>query len=89
MNRELTAVCQMFLIPTSLLFTALAAAETEQLKTLVSIMGFLISLVWAYRMWNWVGVPRADKNTGLWLALVFVAAAGLSTLIHGRLWLHV
>jgi hypothetical protein len=41
MNVALIYACQMFLIPSTILFAALGAARTEGLKILVSIMGLV------------------------------------------------
>jgi hypothetical protein len=41
MNKELVDACQMFLIPVTILFAALGASSTDQLKTLISLMGSL------------------------------------------------
>jgi len=45
MDKDLISACQMFLVPASILFAALGVAGTEQLKTLVSVMGLATSAV--------------------------------------------
>jgi hypothetical protein len=85
---ELIAACQMFLVPASILFGALALAATQPLKTLISLMGLVTSGVWFYRIWFWSGLSLIDRNTALTLAGVF-AVAWLVTLIgNAMLWLR-
>jgi len=87
MSQDLTAACQMFLIPATILFAALAAAPTEQLKMLISFMGLVTSGVWLWRIWIWTGLQPTDRNTTLALASVFTVAWFLCTIAHVRLWL--
>jgi len=78
----------MFLIPASILFTALAVATKEELKTLLSVMGLGISLLWVVRVWTWKGLSTGDRYTALGLALIFLVAALLSVCIHGQAWMR-
>jgi uncharacterized membrane protein YGL010W len=71
---ELIAVCQMFLVPVSILFGALALAAGPSLKTLISLLGLITSGVWFYRLWFWPGIAIIDRNTVLALAGVFAVA---------------
>jgi len=86
MDKDLISACQMFLVPASILFAALGVASTEQLKTLVSVMGLATSGVWAVRIWLWGGLSPADSRTALTLALVFVVAWIVALIAHARLW---
>jgi fucose permease len=87
MDPNLIKACEMFLVPAAILFAALGLASKEQLKTLLSLMGLAISLTWAYRILEWEGLPKEDKTTALLLALIFVAGAAISTIVHCRNWL--
>jgi hypothetical protein len=45
MNSQLVQTCQMFLVPATILFAALGLSATEALKTLLSLVGLVVSLV--------------------------------------------
>jgi hypothetical protein len=83
---ELIAACQMFLVPASILFGALAMATTQPLKTLISVMGLVASGVWFYRVWFWSGLSQIDRNTALALAGVFAVAWVIALLSNLMLW---
>jgi len=76
MNKDVVAMYQMFLVPVSLLFTALGAARTEPLKAMLSALGFAIGLVWICTV-----APPWTPYT--FLPVVFAVASLISTLIHG------
>src|SRR6266481_5117993 len=63
MDEKLVAACQMFLVPATILFAALAVATTEALKTLLCIIGVVVSTAWLYRLYRWTGLSDADRNT--------------------------
>jgi hypothetical protein len=68
----------MFLILATILFAALAAASTEQLKTLLSTMGLLTSAIWLLRMSLWTDLSLKSDS---WRALAlpqFSRLAGFS-----------
>ncbi len=71
---DLIAACQMFLIPSTILFGALGVAASEGLKTLISIMGAATSVVWLMCIWNWGDMPNVDRSSVLILAGIFVFA---------------
>ena len=71
---ELIAACQMFLVPVSILFGALALAPTPPLRVLISLIGLVTSGVWLYRLWFWTGLALIDRNTTLALAGAFALA---------------
>ena len=86
MDPTLITACQMFLVPASILFVAIGIATTESLKTLISAMGVALSAIWLYRAILWEGLKTADKNTVLWLASTFLAAAIISMGVHFCRW---
>src|SRR5262249_46370570 len=86
MDKDLISACQMFLVPASILFAALGVAGTEQLKTLVSVMGLATSAIWAVRVWLWSTLAPVDRNTALILAFLFVVAWVIARAAHARLW---
>ena len=87
MNPELSAACQMFIVPASILFVALAVATTEELKALLAASVLGISILFFVRVWIWRGLLMiADKYTALGLALIFLLAALISVFVHGREW---
>jgi hypothetical protein len=85
---ELIAACQMFLVPASILFGALALAATPPLRTLISLMGLVTSGVWFYRVWFWSGLSPIDRNTALTLAGVFAVAWLISLVGNAVPWLR-
>jgi hypothetical protein len=50
MNPDVSTACQMFLIPVSILFVALSVATKEELKTVLSVLGLGISILWVVRV---------------------------------------
>ena len=86
MDEKLVAACQMFLVPATILFTALAVAEKEALKTLLCIIGVGVSTAWLYRLYRWTELPDADRHTAFALAYIFFAAAIIAAIVHFRLW---
>ena len=86
MDEKLVAACQMFLVPATILFAALAVATREALKTLLCIIGVVVSTTWLYRLYRWTGLSDADRNTAFALAYIFFAAAVIAAVVHFRLW---
>src|SRR5712675_2923377 len=82
MDEKLVAACQMFLVPATILFAALAVATREALKTLLCIIGVVVSTAWPYRLYRWTGLPDADRNTAFALAYIFFAAAIIAAVVH-------
>src|SRR5882724_9807550 len=72
MDEKLVAACQMFLVPATILFAALAVATREALKTLLCIIGVVVSTAWLYRLYRWTGLSDADRNTAFALAYIFL-----------------
>ena len=48
-----SAACQMFMVPASMLFVALAVATTEELKALLAASVLGISILFFVRVWIW------------------------------------
>src|SRR5277367_3710555 len=89
MDHDLSDACQMFLIPATILFAALGASSTDQLKTLISLMGIATSGLWFYQLRNWHGIgPEVTPGIGvaMTLAAVFSVAWVLSAVVHAWLW---
>jgi len=86
MEEKLSAACQMFLVPTTILFAALAAGITEQLKTLLCSIGLATCVLWLYRMLGWEHLPHLDKLTVVALASVFVLAWAIALPVHAYNW---
>lgn len=74
MDKDVSAACQMFLIPSTIMFAALANASTEGLKVLVALMGFVTALIWLTRLRSWDGIKPADSKTANALARLFAVA---------------
>ena len=86
MDGDLSAACQMFLIPTTILFAALSAGLTHQLKTLLSAIGVATSVVWVLRMYAWTDLPTSDRWTALALAWIFLIAWLVALPVHAFWW---
>ena len=86
MHPDLSAACQMFLIPTTILFAALSAGLTHQLKTLLSLIGFATSLVWLGRICVWTELKPSDRYTAVALALIFLIAWAVALPVHAFWW---
>ena len=94
MNDSLVAACQLFLVPSSILFGALGVANTEPLKTMISAMGLTTCLLWVVRLHILLcaqsganpSVPYIDIYFGLALAYIFALAYLASIVAHTRLW---
>lgn len=83
---DLMSVSQVYLVPASILFGAIGVATTEQLKTLISLLGLLTSAIWFYRIWVWQGVDNIDWLTTLTLSGIFVLSWAISLIAHARNW---
>ena len=86
MVEPVSIACQMFIVPASVLFIALAVASTEALKALISLMALGISVLWIVRVWTWKQISTGDLYTALALALIFFVAALLTFFAHGNAW---
>jgi hypothetical protein len=67
MDQALSAACEIFLIPSAILFAALAVATNEQLKTLVSLMGVATTGAWFYRVLVWTGLSATTREWSYFL----------------------
>jgi hypothetical protein len=82
---ELAALTQVFLIPSTILVGALGVARTEGLKTGISHLGLLTTVVWLV---GFMAAPAPDSGAiGLTrairgLAIVFFIGWGVATLVH-------
>jgi predicted membrane channel-forming protein YqfA (hemolysin III family) len=76
----------MFLVPTTILFAALSAGITHQLKTLLSAVGFLTSLVWLVQIYIWNGLAGSAKFSGYSLSIIFLIAWGIALVAHACWW---
>lgn len=74
MNENLISVCQMFLIPATILFAAVGVANTQGLKLLVCFLGVATTGLWIYRVWYWASLSLMDRRTALGLAGLYTLA---------------
>ncbi len=82
MDKDVSAACQMFLIPSTIMFAALANASTEGLKVLIALMGFITALIWLTRLRSWEGIKAADSKTANALARLFAVAWLVVVIAH-------
>jgi hypothetical protein len=86
MDEKLIAACQMYLVPMTILFAALGLARTEQLKALISILGFATAGTWLYAVIQWPGLSGYNMTVAGFLAGFFVAAWLVSAIAHCVRW---
>ncbi|WP_371420964.1 hypothetical protein [Tardiphaga sp.] len=81
MNESLIAICQLFLVPLTILFAAVGVANARFVKLLVCLLGVGLAGLWLYRIWLWTGLSVIDRRTGYGLAGAF-ALCWVLTLLH-------
>ena len=80
MKQELISACQMFLVPSTIMFAALGIAGSEGLKSLICGAGLCTSSIWFWTINRWntpdifLAWPQADTAPLWWLALFFTLA---------------
>jgi hypothetical protein len=91
MRAELISTCQMFLVPSAIMFAALGVAGSEGLKTVICVMGAATSDVWLWTLSRWKDAPPADPSVMLppsdtkpvlVLVCLFAVAWGLCFIVH-------
>src|SRR4029434_3649745 len=91
MRPELIAACQMFLVPSAIMFAALGVASSEGLKTVICAMGAATSDMWFWTAYGGsesaisgvnVTSPPSDTRPVLLLAALFAAAWGICFIVH-------
>jgi hypothetical protein len=87
MNDTLIHACEMFLLPTTILFLAFAMAPSERLKALISALGVITSIIWAFHIIFWTGIlTSVDFASSLILSLIFLVAWAIVAYPHARSW---
>jgi hypothetical protein len=82
MKAELILACEMFLVPSTILFAAIALASTEGLRAGISAIGAATSVAWFVQIWWWPDLNVIERGTALALALTFGAAWLVSLIAH-------
>lgn len=91
MRAELISVCQLFLVPSAIMFAALGVAGSEGLKTVICTMGAATSDIWIWTVYRWKDVMPADPHTVLppsdtrpvlVLSILFAVAWGICFCVH-------
>ncbi|MDE5455904.1 hypothetical protein GWE18_24310 [Bradyrhizobium sp. CSA112] len=88
MRAELISVCQLFLVPSAIMFAALGVAGSEGLKIVICGMGAVTSDIWAWTVYHWkdvtTGAGLAPSNTEpvLVLSILFVLAWTVCFWVH-------
>ena len=87
MNDTLIHACEMFLLPTTILFVAFGIAPSERLKALVSAVGVVTSLIWTFHIIFWTGIlTTVDFASTLILSIVFLVAWAICAYPHAQSW---
>jgi hypothetical protein len=103
MRAELISVCQLFLVPSTIMFAALGVAPSEGLKTVICVMGAATSDIWILTVYRWKDVlpaapntvlPESDRRPVLLLSFLFAVAWGICFWVHlglflGPSWLRI
>jgi hypothetical protein len=96
MQAELISTCQMFLVPSAIMFAALGVAGSEGLKTIICVMGAVTSDMWVWTVWTWKDVvkdtafvkgtaftlPSSNTTPVLLLSVLFALAWGICFWVH-------
>jgi hypothetical protein len=91
MRPELISACQLFLVPSAIMFAALGVAGSEGLKTVIRAMGAATSDIWIWTVYRWKDVMPADPHTVLppsdtkpvlVLSILFAVAWGICFCVH-------
>jgi hypothetical protein len=98
-NPDLYMVTRVFLVPSSFLVAALGTADTNPHRAMVSVLGFIVSVLWlvcSREAFSDPGPssPSAVRSTrsrraGIlanWLPLVFIIGWFISIIMHVWLW---
>ena len=95
---DLTKLTLLFLIPNHFLVAALGGADSNLLRTAVSLLGLVLSVLWLACSRDAASpagdsTPDGGRRAGAlrarmlsWLPLVFVVGWLISTVIHGSHW---
>jgi hypothetical protein len=86
MDQQLTAMCQMFLFPASVLMTGIGVARTEGLKIGISVIGIVLAGTWIYRVYVWPDLKPPDWWTAMILAAIFGLVSLISLVVHVKGW---
>ncbi len=87
MNDTLIHACEMFLLPTTVLFLAFGLTQSEGLKAVISVVGVLTSIIWAFHIVFWTGIlTTVDFATTLILSLIFFGAWVIAAYPHAQSW---
>lgn len=90
MNPDLTKLAEIFLVPSSILVGALGVASTEPLKTGISILGLLVSILWAICSHDAFRTiqpnPSVRESVLACLPTLFILGWLISTGVHGWRW---
>lgn len=96
MQAELISTCQMFLVPSAIMFAALGVAGSEGLKTIICAMGAATSDMWVWTVWTWKDVvkdtavvrdtpfalPPSNTTPVLLLSVLFALAWAVCFWVH-------
>lgn len=85
MKPELISACQMFLVPSAIMFAALGVAGSEGLKCLVSAMGSVTSAIWWWTIYSWTTPDPGNVTPALWLSGLFFMAWAGCLIVHSSL----
>jgi hypothetical protein len=89
MDQDLVKVTEIFLMPASILVGALSVAGTEPLKTGVSLVSFVASLMWLVCVVEAAPAdPLIRERMLCALPLLFLVATFVSCCVHGWWWLQ-
>src|SRR5262245_32332852 len=83
---DLAKIVTIFLVPNSILVGTLGVARTEGLKTGVSVLGLVASILWLICGMDALGTTRRELVLAL-LPTLFIVCWLIAGAIHAKLWL--
>jgi hypothetical protein len=89
-NADLVKLVEIFLVPNTILVGALGVASTEPLKTGISILGLVVSILWGICSRDAFQAIHASPSTRelvlAWLPVLFLVCWLISAGAHGWRW---
>jgi len=89
---DVVKATEIFLIPGSILVGALGVARTEGLKSGISALGLLLTVLWLVCLWGAYGAASTPKpwrlTILLWMPAIFFVSWSISLRIHVKNYLR-
>lgn len=77
-------ITEIFLVPASILVTALGVAQTEGLKTGISALALILTTLWEICVCSAGADSSAPSKILIWMPVLFLVCWIVSFVFHGR-----